>query len=242
MRRTEIAVIASVLITAQPFAALSSRAQDTKDKSAASQASVPRASASKYASHAQQEGISIGAELLTRKQVAKEFVADVNRCCVVVQIAVFPKNDSALQLSLGDFSLLVEGSDIPIKPQSANVIAAILEKKNNSNSNIGVTTAAGVGYGSGTSTDSATGQPTKVHGVYTTASVAVAVGASVPPAVADREREAMAQELGEKGLPEASISVPVAGYLYFSIPKPKKDTRYRLEYSLKSGTIVLKLH
>jgi hypothetical protein len=240
MRRTEIAVIASVLITAQPFAALSSRAQDTKDKSAASQASVPRASASKYASHAQQEGISIGAELLTRKQVAKEFVADVNRCCVVVQIAVFPKNDSALQLSLGDFSLLVEGSDIPIKPQSANVIAAILEKKNNSNSNIGVTTAAGVGYG--TSTDSATGQPTKVHGVYTTASVAVAVGASVPPAVADREREAMAQELGEKGLPEASISVAVVWCLYFSVHKPKKDTRYRLEYSLKSGTIVLKLH
>jgi len=239
MRRTDIAVIASVLISVQVFAAVSSRAQDTKDKSAVSQASVPRASASKYAAHAQQEGISIGAEVLTRKQVAKEFVADVNRCCLVVQAAVFPKSDSALQLSLDDFSLMVEGSDIPIKPQSANVIAAILEKK--SNSNVGVTTAVGVGYQSGTSTDSTSGQPTKVHGVYTTASVAVDIGVATPTAVAEREREAMAHELGEKGLPEASISVPVAGYLYFSIPKQRKDARYRLEYSLKSGTIVLKL-
>jgi len=47
MRRTEIAVIASVLIGAQVFLALPSKAQDTKDNSAASQASVPRASASK---------------------------------------------------------------------------------------------------------------------------------------------------------------------------------------------------
>lgn len=240
MRRTEIAVIASVLISAQIFPARSSRAQDTTDKSAGSQASLPRASASKYAAHAQQEGISIGAELLTRKRVAKEFVADVNRCCVVVQVAVFPKNDSALQLSLDDFSLVVEGSDVPVKPQSANVIAAILEKK--TNSNIGVTTAAGIGYESGTSTDPSSGQRTKVHGVYTTASVAVGVGVHAPPTVADREREAMAHELGEKGLPEASISVPVAGYLYFSIPKPRKDAQYRLEYSLKSGTLVLKLH
>jgi hypothetical protein len=240
MRRTEIVVIAAVLINAQIFAALPSRAQDSNDKSAGSQASVPRASAKKYAAHGEQEGISIGAELLTRKQVAKEFVAEVNRCCVVVRVAVFPKNDKALQLSLDDFSLEVEGSDIPVRPQGANAIAAILEKK--SNSNVGVTTGAGIGYESGSSTDPSSGQRTKVHGVYTTASVEVAIGASAPPTVADREREAMAHELGEKGLPEANISVPVAGYLYFSIPKPKKDAHYRLEYSLKSGSLVLKLH
>jgi hypothetical protein len=239
MRWTEIVVLASVLISAQVLPAPSSSAQDAKDKSAGSQANVPRASASKYAAHAAQEGISIGAELLTPKEVAKEFVADVNHCCVVVQVAVFPGDDGALQLSLDNFSLVVEGSDIPVKPQSANVIAAILEKKNKSD--IGVTTAVGVGYEARTSSDPETGQRTKVHGVYTTASVGVAV-VTVPPTVADREREVIAHELGEKGLPEANISVPVAGYLYFSIPKPKKDAKYDLEYSLKNGTLVLKLH
>jgi hypothetical protein len=240
MRLKKIAVIASVLISAQVFHARSSRAQDTKDKSAGSQASVPRGSARKYAAHGEQEGISIGAELLTRKQVAKEFAANVNRGCLVLQVAVFPKNDGGLKLSLDDFSLVVEGRDAPIKPQSANAIAAILENK--SNSNVGVTTAAGVGYESGTSTDSASGQRTKAHGVYASATVAVAVGTGAPSTVADREREEMAHELGEKGLPEANISVPVAGYLYFSIPKPKKDAIYSLEYSLKTGKLVLKLH
>jgi hypothetical protein len=241
MRRTELALLASLFLSVQFFPPLSTRAQEAKDKSAVSQASVPRESAEKYAAHAEQDGVSVGAERLTRKQVAKEFVAEVNRCCLVVQVAVYPKKDGTFELSLDDFALVVDGSDVPVRPEKVTVIAAKLEKKNNSNGNVTTAVGVGVGYDSGTYTDPNTGQPTKSHGVYTTTSVGVGVGSSVPPAGADRGRDAIARELGEKSLPEAKITVPVAGYLYFSISKPRKDAKYSLECSLKNGTLILPL-
>jgi hypothetical protein len=47
--------------------------------------------------------------------------------------------------------------------------------------------------------------------------------------------------LSEKGLPEMKIAGPVSGYLYFSLPKQKKDAKYRLEYVVKDETLKLQL-
>jgi hypothetical protein len=183
----------------------------------------------------------MGAELLTRKQVSKEFAADVNRCCLVVLVAVYPQKDELLNISLDDFTLIVGDTDTPVRPQSATVISAKLEKEKGSNSGVTTSTSAGIGYESGTYIDPVTGQPVRVHGVTTSAGVGVGVGDRVPAAVAEHDREVIERELSEKGLPEAKIAIPVSGYLYFSLPKQKKDTKYRLEYVVKGETLTLQL-
>jgi hypothetical protein len=185
--------------------------------------------------------VSIGAELLTRKRVSKEFAADVNRCCLVVQVALYPKKDEPLNVSLDDFTLIVGGADTPVRPQSATVISAMLEKKNGSNGGLTTSTSAGIGYEWGTYIDPITGQPVHVRGVTTSAGVAVGVGNGVPATVAEHDREVIERELSEKGLPAAKIAAPVSGYLYFSLPKQKKDTKYRLEYVVNGETLNLQL-
>jgi hypothetical protein len=184
--------------------------------------------------------VSIGAELPTRKEVSKEFAADVNRCCLVVRVAVYPQKYELLNVSLDDFTLIVGGST-PVRPQSATVISAKLEKEKGSNSGVTTSTSAGIGYESGTYIDPVTGQPVRVHGVTTSAGVAVGVGDRVPATVAEHDREVIERELSEKGLPEAKIAIPVSGYLYFFLPKQKKDTKYRLEYVVKGETLNLQL-
>jgi hypothetical protein len=68
-----------------------------------------------------------------------------------------------------------------------------------------------------------------------------ASGNSTPADIADHDREIIERELYEKGLPEAKVSFPVAGYLYFPLPKAKKDAKYQLVYSGRSEPFTLSL-
>jgi len=241
MRWTKLSVVVSLLLTTLAFASLSLRAQDTDDSPVGRGGTAPRRSADKYNAHAEFEGVSIGAELPTRKEVSKEFAADVNRCCLVVRVAVYPKKDEELVVSRDDFTLTVGETGTPIRPQSATVISAKLEKKNGSDGGVTTSTSAGIGYESGTYIDPVTGQPVRVHGVTTSAGVAVGVGDRLPATVAEHEREVIERELSERGLPEAKITIPVSGYLYFSLPRQKKHTKYHLEYALKGETLNVQL-
>jgi hypothetical protein len=54
-------------------------------------------------------------------------------------------------------------------------------------------------------------------------------------------RRAIEAELTEKGLPETSAWEPVAGYLYFSVPKEKKKGGYELVYMAGEKKVVLPL-
>jgi len=60
------------------------------------------------------------------------------------------------------------------------------------------------------------------------------------PVVAARDREVMERELYEKGLPEAKISLPAAGYLYVRL-HAKKKAKYELTYSGSPEPITLSL-
>jgi hypothetical protein len=51
----------------------------------------------------------------------------------------------------------------------------------------------------------------------------------------------METELSEKGLPEGTAAAPVAGYLYFDLPRDEKAP-YQLEYLLNGQKAVLDLH
>ena len=88
------------------FISLTTPAQDSGQSPDRNQGNVPRASAAKYHSHAQKDGFSLGAELLSRKEASSVFAANVNGCCLVVQVSVYPKKDEPTELSLLDFSLV----------------------------------------------------------------------------------------------------------------------------------------
>lgn len=51
---------------------------------------VPRSAAWKYAAHAEVDGASIGAAALAPQDVHRAFSTDLNRCCLVVEVAVYP--------------------------------------------------------------------------------------------------------------------------------------------------------
>lgn len=242
MRPMNFVVLPSLFLTAALLFTPSSKAQRNEDKPAGPRGTAPRASADRYHSHARRDGISVGAEVLTPKQVLKAFVSDLNRCCLVVEFAFYPKKEETHDLSLDDFAVFVSGNDIPKKPEGATVVAASLQKKASSGSGVAVDTSATVGYESGTYIDPVTGQPTKVHGVYTSAGAGVGVGKPYPaPGSTERDRDIMETELSQKGLPEGKVAVPVSGYLYFPIPERKKDTKYQLEFNLNGEKLVLPL-
>ena len=94
-------------------AALASSAQGT----------VPHAELDKYSAHAQQNDVSIGATLLTVGHVRKVFHTDVNKCCVVVEVAIYPQKDHPTEVWLNDFALRLVGQDTGAKPSSPRVVA-----------------------------------------------------------------------------------------------------------------------
>jgi hypothetical protein len=201
---------------------------------------APRASADKYPAHVEKDGLAIGGELLAKKAVSRIFASDLNRCCLVVEVAFYPTKDEPVNLSLVDFALLKEGSDKPIRPESPTVVAAKLQKDRSPLTSGGVRPTGSVGYETGTYQDPVTGQPVHVHSVD--AGVGVTKDPGIPPAVSDHDREVMEWELSSKCLQEDKASIPIAGYLYFPIPKSEKDAKYTLTYYSDAGPIVLNLH
>jgi len=206
---------------------------------AAPKGTVPRASAEKYALHTTQDGVGIGVVLLSQEQARKQFVSDVNRCCVVVEIALYPEKDKPVSVSLDDFALSTVGSESASKPASAKVVAASLQKKAADTRDISVYPSVGVGYETG-GYDPVTSTRTP-GGTYKQVGVGVGIGGNGPQAGStEKDRAAMETELAEKGLPEGSASAPVAGYVYFPLTR-KKGTQLQLSYTANGQKVVLKL-
>jgi hypothetical protein len=206
---------------------------------AAPRGTAPRASADRYPANAQRDGVSIGAKFLTTDEARKTFVSNVNECCLVVEVALYPQKGTPLNIDAGDFTLSIVDTDIAAKPESAKLVAASLQKKNDSSRNVSVAPSVGVGYESGTYVDPY-GQTQRVHGVTTSAGVAVATGPNGTGS-ASTDRDTMETELTEKGLPEGTVSAPASGYLYFAITKKKKDAKLLLEYTLNGTKLALPL-
>lgn len=141
-------------------------------------------------------------------------------------------------VSLNDLSVRMDGAQTAVKPTSATVVSAALQKKANHDRDITVSPVTEVGYETGGYDD-----PTRVggrsHGVYTGAGVGIGVGQS-STGVSDQDRSVMETELSEKGLPEGTITSPVVGYVYFPI-ESKKNAHYQLEYTVNGTTVNLSL-
>ena len=87
------------------------------------QGTAPRSVAGKYAAHAEQNGVAIGAVMLTSGELRKTFKTDVDRCCRVVEVALYPQDGGPADVSLGDFTLQVAGEEIAAKPSTPKVVA-----------------------------------------------------------------------------------------------------------------------
>jgi len=206
---------------------------------AAPKGTVPRPSADRYALHAARDRFSIGVVAVSAEQARKRFVSDVNRCCVVVEVALFPGKDGKLDVSLNDLVLRQNNSEVGEKPASAKVVATKLQKKAQATRDVSVYPSVGVGYGSG-GYDAATGTRAP-GGIYTQAGVGVGIGGSgSQPGSSDQDRSAMETELSEKGLPEGSASAPVSGYVYFPVERKKNQT-LTLEYRMGGEKVELRL-
>lgn len=207
---------------------------------AAPKGTAPRSDASRYPAHAIRDGIAIGARLLSHDEARKAFVSDVNRCCLVVEIAVYPQKDKPFEVSLSDLSLRVSGAENEAKPSSAKVVAAALQKQAKGQRDISVYPTTEIGYESGNIYDPATGTR-RGGGVYTRSGVGVGIGGTGTSGSTEKDRDAMATELSEKGLPEGSAAGPVAGYVYFPLPSGKKKATYQLDYAVNGGKVALSL-
>jgi hypothetical protein len=206
---------------------------------AAPKGTVPRSSALRYPAHVENHGASLGAKLLTADEVRRAFTSDVNRCCMVIEVGLYPSKDKAADVSLNDFVLHVKNTDTASKASSAKVVAASLQKKARDTRDVTVSPTVGVGYGTGPSYDPVYGP--HGGGVTTAAGVGVGIGSrGDQPGSSEKDRSVMETELSEKGLPEGTASAPVAGYLYFSIPRNKK-VAYQLEYMLNGEKVLLTL-
>ena len=203
-----------------------------------SKGTVPRSAAWKYSAHAEADGAAIGAMLLKPQEVHKAFSTDLTRCCLVVEVALYPAKDKALDAS--DFVLRLAGSDTAAKPSSPRLLAAQLQKKNSSSATVTPVGEVHVGYESGI--DPLTGQ--RVHGVESGVGMGVGRGGGpgAGPASTDRDRDVMELELSEKGLPDEAASAPVAGYLYFALPKDNKKASHELECTVNGQKLSLKLN
>jgi hypothetical protein len=209
---------------------------------AAPKGTVARSAALKYPAHAEQDGVAMGAVLLTSQEARKDFVSDVNHCCLVVEVALYPQKGQNLDVSLNDFSLRTIGSDSAVKAASATLISGTLQKKAAASRDVVVSPSAGVGYESGVVYDPMTGQPRRGGGVYTQTGVGVGIGSpGGQGGGTDADRKVMEAELDEKGLPEGAAVTPVAGYLYFPLAKKTKNAHYELEYMLNGNKVVLRL-
>ena len=204
---------------------------------------TPKTSADEYRAQARRNGVAIGASILSFDQVMKTFhSSDIDRCCIVVEVALYPEKDTSLPVSMDDFTVQVPGNDTVVRPYTAQAVASTIEQYPDT-AKTGTTTHAGVNYEWGTEIDPVTGQPRKVHSTTTETGTHISnePSDSPPPPVVI---QAVEDKVAEKALPEGTTSAPVAGYLYFPrsmIKKQKKNAGLNLSYQWKDQTLVLSL-
>jgi hypothetical protein len=187
-----------------------------------------RNSPADYAAQGELKGITVAAECMDPEQVRGSFATDLTQYAVC-EVAVYPRKDgSLLDLQAMDFALRVD--DRMVRPAEPRSIAGINQRKSQARSRdivlyptVGMTTGTwGTGVGVG---------------------VGVGTGGNAPgPASTDADRRVMEQELEDKALPDAVITKPVAGYLYFPVAQGKRRSgTYVLDYQCRDGDIKLTL-
>jgi hypothetical protein len=164
---------------------------------------------------------------MSPEEARKVFGFDVDRACLIVEVALYALNDKERKVSLGDFSLRVAGANTAVKPSTATAVAANWQQLLRVQRDTKDATSAEVVTGP--------------HGVHMEAQVGVETDYGPPHPASERDRATVEAELTDKGLPEGEASSPVAGYLYFRILSRKKRTALQLDYETNGSRVILQL-
>lgn len=200
---------------------------------------APQPEPSRYPASAQHGELGIGARWLTDEQTRRAFAMDLHQSVLVVEVAIFPGKGAPINISRSDFAIR-SGSEKTSKPLHPRSVAMTAERPSGSGIDTDAYEQVGIGIERGERIDPVTGQREKVGGVYTSTGTGVTVR-SKGGQPTERELEAMERKLTDKGLPEGTVSSPMAGYLYFSFPDKKKVGPYDLECRLGGAKMVLAL-
>jgi hypothetical protein len=207
---------------------------------AASPGIRPRADASSYPTHKDQQDFSIGAALIPPDLAKKMFKLDMNHAgYIVVEVGVFPTPGRDLDLYPSDFTLYVGDNKIAaLRPVSSDTVAAALEGKPEPphiRDPLGLHPWASVGNDHGP-----TGSATDAEAGVSVGDPPVSPPASKPSSV--QNANLVAQDLWERSLPDGKTPRAVAGYLYFPKPPHKaKDANWELRYENAEGKTRLML-
>jgi hypothetical protein len=192
----------------------------------AAAAVTPRSEASAYPVHREQGQFSVGAMLLSAKEVEQKFSAPLGKRYLVVEVGVFPVGEVTVRQQ--DFTIRTGNEAQTFFAATPEDVATDLA---NHPRRVGIFPTLGVGYSNGP----------WGRGVSTGVGVGIAGGPrpySRGPMGANRR--VIENELRDKSLPAGSLTKPVAGYLYFPV-KEKHDAHYSLELTRNGQVLSLPL-
>ena len=192
----------------------------------------PRSSASAYPSYGDHGAASVGATLLTKRQVRYLLLKDLRDGYLVVEAGLFPAA-GRVAVDRNDFTLIANDGK-PISPVDPATIVAHARAVISSLPDLHGEVDIGIGIGSSNPYGGEGGGTTRRQSV----SIGTAGPRSSPPPVDD---EFATLELVGKALPEGATDTPAAGYLYFPTPKRKKKAVYWLKHTLQGNTVRLEL-
>ena len=186
----------------------------------------PRAEAAAYPAYRQQAQLSVGARLLSPREVEQKFSTPLGKHYLVVEVGVFPA--VAVELRPQDFTLRAGNDDQAFFPSAPEEIAIDLAAARPRR--VRVFPSVGIGYESGP----------WGRGLSTGVGVGVDGQRPYPRGPMGANRRVIEIELRDKSLPEGSLTEPVAGYLYFPV-KLQRNVHYNLELTRNGQVLSLPL-
>jgi|GEM_PF-692799 hypothetical protein len=191
----------------------------------------PRVEASAYPVSHELKQFSIGAKLLSQKEVEQRFSTPLGKKYLVVEVGVFPADAQSVKLKTESFTLRAGNEDQAFFPALPQDIARGLAKSGGGSNNVRAYPTLGVGYENGP------------WGRGVSTGVGVGVGSGPYPrrgTMGNGNTRIMESELQDKSLTEGTLTEPVAGYLYFPLDGKRAD-HYNLELNRNGETISLAL-
>ena len=197
------------------------------------------ANAAQTANPIAKAGYKLEARLLKQAEISHQFVSDVNRGHLVVEVTLEP-TAGAIDIHRTDFQLTVSGDTERIAAAEPASVAAYLQKTAPAYRDVTVTPEVGVIYRAGRPQPDPTFDPNYPID-RASRRVTIRTGTDIQfgnqtGGLTDEDRKVMETELSDKELSEGKTNRRVVGYLYFRVDHPQKVDRISLDYSPPGGT------
>ena len=186
-----------------------------------------RSDADQYTAKAETSALVVAAAVIPPDQVRNEFATPLVPRHQVMEVAIYPRKGSVVDVATLDFALRVGGR--LIRPADPRTIASLNQKRGRARSR-DVILYPSVGMSTGS------------YGPWTNVGVGVGMGGygAPGPASTDQDRRVMQAELEERALQDSAADKPIAGYLYFPVGDTKERT-VELVYQHDGGELKIPL-